>query len=189
MPATTDWSALLDEERRLRAAVIELGEPLDPGGLRRWWSVVTEVLKTMVRLEGRFLEAPPMELFDSLSGLTGYLAAGQVPAPIAGVARRGRASPGPTEVSHIRVAVTYRRAVENKLIDDPHPVKTIMTAYGLCSRRTVQEWCARHPPFDLNLWADIPEALAKKMWRGGEVYRGANKRTWSSRAKSRGARK
>ena len=183
MPASTDWPSLLDEERRLLTALLDTGEPMDPHALRRWWSVVGAVLKGMVRPDGRFAEQLPMELFAVLGGLAGYLEAGQVPVLIAGVSTKGRASPGPAEVRDIRVAVTYRRVVQDKLIDDPYPVKTIMTAYGLRSRRTVEQWCERHPPLDLSVWKGMPQALAAKMCKSGEVYRAAIQRTWS-RAKA-----
>src|SRR5437763_1153162 len=66
MPLAKDWSALLEEERRLRAAVIELGEPCDAGALRRWWTAVAAVLIAMVRPDGKFLGELPMELFAEL---------------------------------------------------------------------------------------------------------------------------
>jgi len=192
MSATPDWSSLLDKERRLRSALTEAGEPLEPHALRQWWLVVSAVLKAMVRPDGRFSEQLPMELFAVLGRMAGYLAAGQVPVPIADVATKGRTSPGPCEVGHIQFAVTYRHLVDNKLIDDPHPVRTIMTAYGLRSPRTVQQWCKRHPPLDLTLWTHMLEALPDRMFGAGEAYRQANQRTWSSAQgarRARGARK
>jgi hypothetical protein len=190
MEEETRWLELLEEERQARAALKEpeLGEPPDTSALRRWWSAVAGVLRAMVRRDGNFTGKPPMELFHVLGRLAEYLARGQVPETIAGVATKGRTSPGPTEEYHIRIAVTYRRAVEQKLICDPHPTKSIMMAYELRSRRVVQKWCERYEPLDLALWAHIPDALAKKMWSAGEAYRKANQRTWASGAKGKRAR-
>jgi hypothetical protein len=184
------WLELLEEERQARAALKEpkLGEPRDAKALRRWWSTVARVLKAMIQRDGNFAGKLPIELFHVLGGLAEYLVRGQVPEPIASVATRGRSSPGPTEESHIRIAVTYRHAVKQKLICDPNPTKSIMTAYGVRSRRVVQKCCERYQPLDLTLWAHIPDALAKKMWSAGEAYRSTNQRTWASGAKGKRAR-
>ena len=44
----------------------------------------------------------------------------------------------------MRYAVIYVLAAKKLLIQDPHPIETIVKEYGLSNRKTVQTWIVKH---------------------------------------------
>jgi len=164
-PTGAEWHALLDEERRAR----EAARNGDVAVLRKWWGLIEGILQQLAQPDGR--EPPPRELLLVLSKLAGYLAVGQVPDPVAGVAGRGEKQPGPSERHHIRMAVTYRYAAKVGMIEDKSPVKTIVEAYGLGDRTTLQKWCRLHEPYDLAEYARLPHVITSRMRESGARYK------------------
>lgn len=90
----------------------------------------------------------------------------------------GKSGRTPTEESCIEDAVAYYRTVESKLIEDRHPIKTILIAFGGSepmnggiSRSTVNKWM-KDPRFKTikpeRARPDLTKFLLEK---AGEVYK------------------
>jgi len=171
----TSWGELLEQEpeaRRVASREIkkaERGEKFDQKKIREWWRIVEAVL---IEAKGRPI---PVRLLKVLSGLAGYLAAGQVPSPISRVAQH-RPAIGPSEKHDIRMAVTYHKAADKRIINDPHPTKTVRECYSLRSDSTVRGWCRKFEPFDY-----FAADLENEMRRSGARYQVANRRTGTDR--------
>ena len=173
-----EWGKLIN--------VLQVTTPVEgcsPEELRRWWSKIGEAL-----LAQAAENVPSKAILLMLYRVVEDLSYGVIPQPIRDVKIKGRSGPTYSERRHIRHAVTYHYAVTNKLVDgldDPHPSKTIMSAYGLRTTRTVQKWVNLYDPFP-----DLRN-VERNMRRAGEEYQIANDRTHQAirqRAK-RGERK
>ena len=167
------WSGVIDDELRLRKVLSKAEEEDFPDLLREWWVAVGAVLRKLGDPYETMPQSAPKELFLKLAEIAGYLGSGQIPGPIGRVAKRGH-STSPTEKRDIRVAVTYKLAVDEKLVDDPTSMNSIMTAYG-AQLRTVQGWITRYDPFEQLL--KFPNSLRARMEEAGSNYRRANRHT------------
>ena len=134
------WRVLLDREREQRA---RLFETLPTGGkqhrvaVREWWGTVSEVLKGIQNVTD--WDDLPYQLFEMLAGLAEYLAVGQIPVTIKHVGGKGRTAPGPGEISDIRWAVTYVRAVrDGRRSGAASRVAVVRRLYKLRDERTVR---------------------------------------------------
>jgi hypothetical protein len=163
----------VENERKLRKAVIS---SRDAASLRRWWAAVGAALRMLGDPHEKLPPSAPKELFLILADMADHLGGGQIPDTIGMVAKKGRNPIGPAEKRDILVAVTYRRAVEMKIVVDPAPVKSIMKAYGLRSARAVQNWCKDYPQ-PLRQLLKFPDSLTGRMQQAGRNYRQANHRT------------
>jgi hypothetical protein len=161
--ALGELARLIQTERYWRTKLKEPmpGEKPAVGALREWWASVANILRAMGKPNAARIDLAS-ELFLILGDMAQYLAKGQIPELISDVRSRGRTAPGPREERHIRVAVTYRRAVEQGLICDRQPVQTIMKRYGLRDRRAVQQWCSKYSSLDLAPFVNRPDLLTSR---------------------------
>jgi hypothetical protein len=179
------WLSLCDREENNR---INLNAALQNSStghefqalLREWWASIEALLNFYV--EEVCLNMPPrvlpFGLVNAFKGLSGYLAVGNIPAPIADVVARGAHAPGPSEKRDIGVAVAYLMAAqggiehfgERIVIDDRAPVKTICEAFSV-SRATAQGWRKKFKPDGLGMNPINAEILKSLMRQAGERYR------------------
>lgn len=177
------WTELLNLECKQREALLEkvTGKKFDdPAALRQWWGTVSEVLYAMQNKLGMPPDPMPMEVLFVLADTAAYLATGTIPKTILDVRGRGSTGPGPSETRDIRWAVTYRRATAWGWIDDKAPVKTIVEAYKLKNKRTVQEWCEKYQPYGDDVHHRVPEIIRSRMEQSAQRYSVANARTHSA---------
>jgi len=112
----------------------------------------------------------PAIVAKQLGSFCEYLSAGIIPDPIKHCARRGRPL-GPDEGRDVRYAVTYVLAAKQGLVQDRHPLETIVNEYGLSNRKTVQTWIAKHQKaLALGSFAD-PELIKDRMQEAARRYR------------------
>lgn len=150
-PSDADLRRAIEEEAKLKKRLRRLANTSTQERLkacRAWWRAVQGVLEQFaIRRRADSPGSPegeckiPGELLLILSGFAGYLAVGQIPAPIEWVTskKKGRRATGPTEQQDIRWAASYRDAVEDGRIRDDNPAKTVADAYG-AEARTAQGW-------------------------------------------------
>jgi hypothetical protein len=126
--------------------------------------------------DGLPLHNLPQDMAWTLKGLSGYLAVGTIPEPIADCAKKhGRSEAGPDERRDIRVAVGYIKAVKAGVLDDRSPTASVAAAYDV-KKRTVQGWSAAHSDVDPAAVAHgHPEFLASLMKKAGQRYRRAGR--------------
>ena len=194
----TEWRALLDREREQRRRMFET---LPTGGkqhrvaVREWWGTISEVLegiKYVTDLDDFDLDDLPYEVFALLAGQTAYLAVGQIPDPIKRVGGKGRTAPGPGEISDIRWAVTYIRAVRDGLVRGLKPplvvrgrrksspdavaIAVVCRLYKLRDEQIVRTWCRIYKPFPYpDAWT--VSSLRNRVADAARRYRQANART------------
>jgi hypothetical protein len=113
------------------------------------------------------------ELANTLRDVIGGVA-GPLVSPNVNVGGKSRE---PTEQSCIEDAVRYRRAVEEGLIKDLHPIKTILEAYGGgdpmkggLSRRTVQTWCNGKEFEEITTRVSRKDQISPLMFFSGRHY-------------------
>ncbi len=190
MPQATDleWVAAISEEERAAALLYEVGtkDPASAGELARSWFGAIERLLRLAAIRcarDRTAEAfVPPEFALRLAGISGYLAAGILPEPVAITVKHGRSRMGPSERRDIGIAVAYRRAAEARMvhngislrIEDRAPVKTITDAYGV-KPNTVRDWCRKFQPAFLGVGDATPEILRSLMQQAGARYRSAGR--------------
>ncbi len=179
------WQALLEREfdQRVAFSCTEITVPPSSAfktQLRRWWATVEDILAIYARAlgEGINMHPPPVDILHSMKSFAGYLAAGQIPGPIADAASEGRRSPGPDERRDIGFAVAYLLAAttgfehmgERISIQDGSPVKTIMEAFGV-HRTTVQGWKKSVAASNPGIHRADGDLLASLMMKAGEQYK------------------
>jgi hypothetical protein len=80
-------------------------------------------------------------------------------------------------MSDIRWAVTFREAARTGVIKHPAPVNAVMEAFGLASRRTLEEWCTRYKAHPVAIHHGEGEVIREWMLRAGKRFSAANART------------
>ena len=180
-PADDNWRALRQREEeiaqhlsrgtqpaakklRTRTIMVPQETNITREMVMEWWQAVTELFNAyQLRLHrfgtGKGPPPPPfsMDLTNRLRNLFGELAAGNIPDPVRAVTRRGNPSPGPAELTCIRMAVAYVIACKKQglkvgqdtiiHIKEPAPIPRICGWFGV-KRTTVQGWVKKYPPAD-----------------------------------------
>ena len=129
----------------------------------------------------------PAIVAKQLGSFCKYLSVGIIPDPIKHCARRGRPV-GPDELRDVMCAVIYVLAARQGLIQDRHPIKTIVKEYGLSDRRTVQTWIVKHQKTAARGNPADPELIKDRMMEAAERYRksGRQQDAVRGRAQKRG---
>ena len=160
----TKWRVRLDRERKQRKRLFETapaGGKQPRVALRAWWAAVSKVLGGIQNVTD--LDDLLYGLFAVLAEQAAYLAVGQIPDPIKRVGGKGRKAPGPGEISDIRWAVTYIRAVRDGLVRGLKPplvvrgrrksspdavaIAVVCRLYKLSDEHIVRTWCRIYKPF------------------------------------------
>jgi len=141
---------------------------------REWWRAMEILLERNAQAFRQSKSALTL-----LSKLAGYLAVGNIPAPIELARSRGGREPGPTERSHLGWGVAYLKAAEDGRINDTRHTKTVADCYGV-NVRTVQKWRASIPPpkGSQKLSGD---QIKQEMKLAARAYPGPSKRTMARR--------
>lgn len=198
LPTLLQRAADLVIEAGLHAA--ELTDEVDGRGerSRKYFKRLTELFDLYTSpenlIDGNPLYPLPAIAAKQVGSLCKYLSAGIIPGPIKHCARRGRPL-GPDEGRDVMCAVIYVLAARQRLIQDRHPIETIVKEYGLSDRRTVQTWIVKHRKTAAPGNPADPELIKDRMMEAARRYRGsgrhqdairrrASKNTAASRRKS-----
>jgi hypothetical protein len=161
----------------------EVADPT-PAQLRDWWRAVSQVWLTYAREAARNQTEDPIAELALIMGRTAAeLSSGILPQSVAGVVVRGNPPISYWEGHDIGVAVAYREACKKGgilhnsrmvQVDDHHPTRTIMEAYGVTDS-TVRAWCRRYPPVFLGVNDITAEVLTAILKSSGARYRQAGR--------------
>lgn len=125
---------------------------------------------------GNPIEPLPVEAAFIVADMISYIRAGKLPKPISEMIGPGSPGIGPSESRDIGLAVAYRVAVDQGLIDDPSPVATIAHAFGV-TRRSVSRWCKNYNVLISDFFPDARDdqerstCIASAMPEAGLRYR------------------
>lgn len=171
-----EWLDLLIREREARPSS-RPNKPPDWQELRHWWAIWSEVFRELSHDQSHHRLPPELALI--MSRLAHDLAAGHVPEPFTGVSQNRRGQKGPTwlEKQHIATALAYRAAANAGWISDRSPIQSIMQAYGLSNRTTVQKWVRDHKPRVFGSEQEAVALLPMLLLTNGAAYANMNNRT------------
>ena len=173
-----DWEEELAREAALRQRLYELStdetkgsKPARRTAARNWFAQLSRIMSFCVTesRQGEFVHKPPIEVWHILSALTDDLSRGLLREPITDVKGRGHPKMSKPEVNAVGCATLYLWAVKTGRIEDPHPIKTIQTVYGI-RRQTAQKWKELAVPEELESLRHDPEQLEREMREQGQRY-------------------
>ncbi|MDA0231405.1 MAG: hypothetical protein O3B21_14630 [Proteobacteria bacterium] len=172
-------SSIIDEYFALRKARIKTGKEMPTQFREIYYRALMEHASGHSELHREMA----LELANALKDIIAGTANDLLSPETRSVGKSGRT---PTEESCVKDAVAYRRAVESKLIEDRHPIKTILKAFGGddpmnggISRSTVIKWM-KDPRFNTIEPRPIePDLIKFLLEKAGEVY----KRKFSKKAR------
>ena len=173
-------SSTIDEYFALREQRLKTGKEMPTQFRKIYYRALMEHASKKSQLHPEMAIELAIALRDIIAGTANELLSPET-RPV------GKSGRTPNEVSCIEDAVAYYRAVESKLIEDRHPIKTILNAFGGdkpmnggISRSTVNKWMKDSRFKKIKPGQVEPDIIKLLLKLAGEVYQ--RKFTKSARA-------